>query len=513
MAQKKLNTIRVSSPGRNGLNTQQQGQILDFSWATEAENAIIDISGRLAARQGFRRQNTGSGGGSIGSSNTVDQLFEYVDNSGNTLLIFASNNKIYKDDGDGTVTDISGSITTPTGNNWKFQNFNGKCIGFQDSHSPIVLSSTGGTFSDISLGGSQTPTTSVNEVLSAGGRLYVLDGTDLKYSDLLDETQWNGVIDLSTVWWQGGDQGTALAEFNGRLIVFGKDSVIIYDTAYDPSNAAIVENIGGIGAWARDSVQNTGDDLLFLSKFGVQSLGRVVQEKSGPLGLINNTVTDEIISTASLETLSKVKSAFHKKFGWYILSFPTRNKAYVFNLRNRLENGWAKVTKWSISLYSIVTRKNQDVIAGRSGYFVKYQDYKDDVDSDGTGGSSYRFKFLSGWSFLHPQLQTTLKFIKHLGALIRARQGGDVILSWEFDFSPGSGSSKTTTLPSISVSEYNNAEYNVDEYNDVAVTATVDSPGKNSGFVIRLGLQNDINGAVVAIHDAHVGFKPGKSMS
>ena len=69
-------------------------------------------------------------------------------------------------------------------------------------------------------------------------------------------------------------------EFWGGLL-----ALLVYQGAEnDPtSNISLVEVIDGVGCIARDSIQDIGTDILFLSDTGVRSLGRIIQEKSAPI--------------------------------------------------------------------------------------------------------------------------------------------------------------------------------------------------------------------------------------
>ena len=56
----------------------------------------------------------------------------------------------------------------------------------------------------------------------------------------------------------------------------------------------IHDTVEGVGCIARDSVQHTGTDILFLSEDGVRSFGRTIQEKSMPMRDISNNVRNEL---------------------------------------------------------------------------------------------------------------------------------------------------------------------------------------------------------------------------
>jgi len=348
-----------------------------------------------------------------------------IDGSGNTLEIFAAGNKIYKIVGS-TVTDITGTATVTAGANWKFQNFNGKCVGFQSGEAPIVLATVGGNFADIVLSGTNQPTTAVNEVLSAYGRLWVIDGTDVLVSDALDETTWSTVaIDLTATWLSGMDVGTALADFNGNLTIFGQRSIVIYANPWDTTDAAFqqVESIGGVGCIARDSVAYLGDDIVFLSGSGVKTLSRVVQEKSMPLGDLSKNIKNYLVNLVGSETLANVKSVFCKCGNFYLLSLPTSGKSLYFDLRTRLEDGSVKVTEWDVAptalnstiggvLYCSVT----------AGYFSTYTGYLDAVASDGTGGATYDLLYHGPWNDFGGEVADLLKVLKKGTVYLRASQ-------------------------------------------------------------------------------------------
>jgi hypothetical protein len=57
-ASRQLVPLDLVAPGSKGLNTALQGQLMDPSYATVANNAVLDTSGRLAARQGMTNQTT-----------------------------------------------------------------------------------------------------------------------------------------------------------------------------------------------------------------------------------------------------------------------------------------------------------------------------------------------------------------------------------------------------------------------------------------------------------------------
>ena len=64
---------------------------------------------------------------------------------------------------------------------------------------------------------------------------------------------------------------------------------------------AVEDVIDGVGCISRDTVQDLGSDILFLSDTGVRSLGRVIQEKSAPMRDISRNVRDQLLNEVSGE--------------------------------------------------------------------------------------------------------------------------------------------------------------------------------------------------------------------
>ena len=283
---KQLTVFDFGDPGRLGLNLQQRGSVIGPAWATVANNCQLDSANRLALRGGYTNLT-----GSAAASPDIGSVFEYLKSDGSVEMIYAAAADIYKDET--TPTSVKGGLTI-TSNDWYFQNFNNKVIGFQNAKQPIVYSGT--SFATVVASSGVVPTSKNGIALCAYGRVWLLDsdGQTIKYSGLLDETDWGGAgagqIDMSNIWTRGMDEVTAITAFNGSLIVFGRNHIIIWDDesgsqlGINPTDLAVVDVIEGTGCVSQKSIAIIGEsDLLFASRAGVQSLGRVIQEKSNPL--------------------------------------------------------------------------------------------------------------------------------------------------------------------------------------------------------------------------------------
>jgi len=148
-----------------------------------------------------------------------------------------------------------------------------------------------------------------NTVLTAFGRIWAADIANdrqtVYFSDLLDPLEWqtgsSGYLNVSEVV-PNNDPIVALASHNGFLVIFCQRHILIYSNPADPSALVLSDVISNIGCVSRDTVQSIGTDLLFLSQTGVQSLQRVIQEKSLPFRDVSKNVRDELISAVASET-------------------------------------------------------------------------------------------------------------------------------------------------------------------------------------------------------------------
>lgn len=492
-----LQPVSLQAPGRFGLNSQASSNLSTPDWCDIAENAVFDEQGLLSVRKGSTQLT--APGSELAGAPQIMVIHEYINNSGTSVIISTAATKVYS--GTTSFTDIT-STTAPTDGQWKFQNFNGKVIGWQASHAPIVWSGAA-TFADISFdalsGGSHTWG---DEVCAAYGRVWTTDSTKtvIKYSSLLDETDFAsdagdasttvgttaGVIDLKTVWTDGADQVTAIAAFNGRLVFFGNHQILIYGdlagTGIDPnaSTFGLIDSINKIGCIARDSVQEVDGDLLFLSNSGVYSLGRVVQEKSNPIGSETYNVIGTIHSYISGETKSLIKSVYNKTDKFYVVTFPSYATSYVVDMRGRLEQGQRRITTWTGLLSGGVCYSSTDIMyIGRTGELHTYSGYTDD-------GTNIIFSWYSGWFLINPEnLKAILK-----NFYVHAATGANtsVTFYWGFDYD-SSLYRETSTLAGAVGAEYGTAEYGIAEFGTSVTLTKKGYMGRGYGFVLKFGLQ------------------------
>jgi hypothetical protein len=498
-----LVAVGNQAPGFYGLNLQQSSVVLDPQWASEANNAVITSDGRIGARKGYSIVNTAVGDDI--TTGTIRTLHEYIDSSGNSDLIACANNAIFK--ADSPYTDFTSIYSTSiTADNWQIQNFNSKTYFFQNGQAPLVYNGTAVSLlsAETSFGDSADAviaTVKPNCVHAAFGRLWVGGsttpgyGTKIWWSDSLSGHIYNsgtaGALNLHSVMTGGTDYVTAISSFQNWLIIFLKNSILIYDGAeVDPANQlSLREHIKGIGCIARDSVRHIGTDLLFLSSTGVRSFSRVVNENgdgTAPINDISKNVRDYLSTFTFGENANYIKSLYNPKEGFYLLSFPTFDKVFCFDIRGMLPDNSARVTTWDlITPTAMVSMTNQDIYIGKANNVCSYSTYLDDT-------LPYTFTYSTPW--LDYGQEFNQKIPKNFYLLTEAASGSDVSIAWATDFVE-SYNNVTKTTNSTSISYFNESEYNEDEYGYGYAISALQGPMSKSGKVVKFKVYLPIEGA------------------
>jgi hypothetical protein len=442
-----------------------------------ATNCIIDQYGRIGSRKGWSRVNASSG--NLGA-NDVKVIHELVQADGTLTVLFAGNNKIFKLSSTNTVTELTygggGTAPTITNSNWQCASLNGITYFFQTGHNPLIydpaVSTT--TYRRVSeKTGYAATVPDANICISAFGRLWAADtitnNATVYFSDLIAGHVWStgtaGSLNVNNVWVNGADQITGLAAHNGFLFIFGKRQILVYQGATAPSTMSISDTVEGIGCIARDSIQTTSTDVLFLSNSGVRSLMRTIQEKSAPERDLSKNIRNDLMSVIAGETLANVKSVYSEREAFYLLSTPSIAGVFCFDTKAYLPDGAARATTWdSITPTAFLSRRDGSLYIGKNGYiglYGTYQDYQ----------TAYRMLYYTNHADLGNQNVTSI--LKKLSIVVIGGTNQVVTFKWGFDFKTNY-LSDNDSIPSQGESYYGIAEY--DNPNGQVVTITNASP-------------------------------------
>ncbi len=499
MAQQ-LQSITITAPGFAGINTQDAPLAQEPSFSAVADNCVIDKEGRIAARKGYEILN---GNDLLGSSDGVESMGEFVAADGDITFFSAGNNKIFS--GTTTMVDETPAAYTITENNWKMVNFNDHMYFFQRGYEPLVYADHTGTVLPMSTHTHATGTPPEGHVaIAAFGRMWVADFVDDKstiyWSDLLDGTAWSGgstgSIDITNVWPTGYDVITALAAHNGFLIIFGRNSILVYEGASSPANMTLADTISNVGCVGRDAVVSTGKDLIFLDDSGVRSLSRTIQEKSAPIGDISKNVNNDIKSLFAAET-GNISMHYSPREAFVLLNFPQLAVVYCFDTRFPLQDGSFRATTWShINPLIFANTSTESLYIGNSEGIAQYIGFKD-------GTTSYLLSYFS-----HPLSfgdTSNLKFLKKINLTTFDGAEATVVLNWAYDYS-GAYKKQAYTLPKSNVGQYNISEFNTEaEYSSsIALITRKKINTSGQGTVVAVGVETTVDGKTIALQEINI---------
>ena len=512
-----IQTFSITAPGFYGLNTQDSSLDLASGFALNAINCVIDQYGRIGARKGWAAQH--STNTDLGSAN-VEAIGQLVTDSGAEYTIAAGNNKLFKLVGS-TLTMLTygggGTAPTITASNWQIAALNEVLYLFQSGHDPLVfdpaVSTT--TYRRVSEKTGYTGTVpSGNIVLSAYGRLWVASTTTEKavlyWSDILSGHKWSGgstgSIDVTSVWPNGADNITGLASHNGFLFIFGKSNILVYSGAQDVLSAGVFkisDSVTGIGCIARDTIQNTGSDIIFLSDTGVRSVLRTIQEKSAPFRDLSKNVRNDLMNAVQGETANSLKSVYSPFESFYLLTFPTLKTVYCFDLKATLQDGSSRVTTWdNIEPKSFCYLRDRSLLIGKAGYVGKYTGYQDN-------GVKYRMIYFTNHTDLGAPSVTSV--LKKLSIVVIGGSNQFVTIKWGYDFKENY-LAQNTKIPAQGVAEFGISEYNITgvEYSDGISLQTLTAYPTGAGKVIQTGYEADVDGSPLSIQKIEIQAKNGK---
>lgn len=510
---KPLTPFSISAPGFWGINLSDSPTGLTPNFALEANNCVIDKSGRVASRKGWTKAHTANA--NLGSSN-VECIGELIQNDGTATTLAAGGGFLFKLSGT-TLTTLTygggGIAPTINANNWQFCQLNGVAMFWQRGYDPLIYDPAVSTTTFRRLNekfGSAGTVYQCNTAISAYGRVWAADTSSdkntLVFSDLLTPHIWfggtAGSLDFRNIWPMGGDEIVALAAHNNFLFIFGRKQILIYQGANTPSTMTLQDSIVGIGCIARDTAVPTGEDVWFLSDTGVRSLQRTIQEKSAPFRNISKNVHEYIQSVVSLSDLSSVKAGYSASNNFYLLTLPITQQVMCFDTRSMLEDGSARSTTWTdIQPKCIFETKARKLYLGKAGYICEHSGYLDDT-------STYRLSYYTTWiDFGSPIALSILKKI-----ILTAIGGTNqtITFKWAYDFSEVRFSETVTITGIVAPPEWGSMEWGSFEWGGSSQVNTLSVNGSSAGRVIQFGFEAEVNGSSISVQKIDLFTKEGR---
>lgn len=517
---KQLQAVSIVAPGFAGLNTQESSVTLTSNYALTADNCIIDKFGRLGARKGWTQQTTD--GVTELSNLNIESLAEHVNADDTVDIISAGNNKLFIGGVGAALTDVTPGAYAISANNWKVASLNDHAFLVQESHPPLIFTRESGSpvmhpeTAHTAHGGPYTPSYGSSyprDVIAAYGRFWVHDGSMVYWSTDIADTAFpafsggtSGFLNIAAILPNNVDTITALAVHNNFLVIFCQRNIIIYEGADNPLGSfKISDVIAGVGCVARDTVQSTGGDLIFLSDTGVRSLGRLIQEKSLPMRDLTKNVRDDLLELMANEVVvnggyDKVKTVYSEVNAFYLLSFPSTSTVYCLDMRAALEDGSSRITTWSGKITAFLRTRDRVLLLGKKNGIGKYEGYLDDT-------AQYRMKYFSNYIDMDNSSMT--KMLKKVSITVIGGSGQSFVIKTGYDYL-GSAFSYPFTINEGIGSEYGIAEYNIAEYTAGVLIDRVNAQVQGSGKVIQIGFEANVEGSEISVQKLDMFVKTGR---
>jgi hypothetical protein len=458
------------------------GVVMRTTDLTNNEMVVVSVTGTFDTSNEL----TGSTSGALGANSVPTAVTAFTNN------IYESSPSFDE------YTDVTGGLTYAA-NNWQFQNFDDKVVAVQTGET-MVVKSYSGNFARITAASGTVP--DGNCVHSAFGRLWAQQGDGagqryiVAYSALLDETHWTtgageiNVLGNAGAVSKGYDEVVAISSYDNYLVVFMRDSIVIYNSPDVPGSLGIQQIIQGVGCIARDSVQQTGDDVVWLSSTGLRSLRHTVQSENNlELGDLSANVRGELQQKVSQISGDVIRSAYYPEDALYTLK--TGNVIWAMDLHDRSAIGQAppKFTKFPNNEWQSLYYHEGSLYIGSNGKLGIYQNYQDD-------GTAYNMIWKTVWTDFGT---SRLKSIKKMNSVVVANSNQNVTFQWETDYGLSSGSATATTEGAGTTAEWNVGEWGLSEWSGGTTLSRLSVQGSRTGEVLAFGFNITVDSNQVCI--------------
>ena len=297
------------------------------------------------------------------------------------------------------------------------------------------------------------------ETAVAGSATSVANRHTIWWSDLLNGKSWDGgdagSISLINAWPEGADIVQGLAMNNGRLVVFGMNSILMYTLPadHDPGSMSLTDVATNIGCIARDSVVETPYGVFFLARSGIYRTEPLTQVTSllRPVP-VSTLIEDEVQTAIDAETLKTVRAWYYPRERWYVITFPTSNKSFCVHVAKNvpgIEPPVPVITTWknsAVPFNGFAYDVNGDFFNAMRNGIGKYTGYTSDGASNG-----YDLELYTQW--LDHGDETKLKHLKKLDFVLEAASGQTGTARWLTDFAAGTVNTVAFTCSSTEFAE------------------------------------------------------------
>ena len=561
MAQQQQN-ITISAPGFQGLNTEDSPLQQDPGFCSVANNAVVDKFGRIGSRKPWTEFTTAvnvtyTADPSTTSTQTITHRLGYGSINGDTYVlatvgVYQYNASGVKVQEDHFICKLTETISATELDEISYPTLvdstklaDAQIIGFNDklyifSAGNECLEFNGTTITKLFTGtddvdyikprddtGVIADAINGDVAAAAYGRLWVSgvggDYETIYYSDLLIPTQWydgravpadaqntGGIINVNEYWPTGSDRIVSIVAHNNALFILGRESILVYNNAAtgDPAAAdgiVLADTISNIGCVNRDAVTNIGSDILFVDDSGVRSLGRIVQEKSVPIGDLTANIRRDISDViAQTEDKTTISLSYWPDENLAVVNFNESLQAYALEMRSPSVTGGSKVTRWTNTVWQRALYYELDgearVVLGSSASGYGLFLYRAGVNYNDT---PFEFNYESNtFTFGQP---ANLKFVKQIDFTVVSTQvNAQAYAGW--GYTNQLEYSKALTIVAQAPALYNVSYFNQgEEYGPgLSIIRRYRINAKGSGESVVIGFRININGNTCSLQEINV---------
>ena len=357
-----------------------------------------------------------------------------------------------------------------------------------------------------------------NCVHSAFGRLWAqkshsgADQNVVAYCALLDETRWfSGAGEINVLGTAGAvahgfDTLTAISSFDRFLVVFLRDSIIIYNSPDAPYSLGIEQIIQGVGCIARDSIQRIGNDLYFLSATGIRSLKQVIfSTDKVELAEVSKLVRRELVADMTSGDASIIKSNYDLEEGQYWLKAPSGN-IWVADMYTLDEKTPVRITKFVNTDWYSFAYDEQETYIGAKGGIGSYSGFQDTLPN-----SAVATNYICDWESIYADFDNSrTKILKKVGVAVEGASGQQITLKWATDFSGKTGSKQLTIPGAGTLAEWGTSEWNIAEWGGGLSLARLKTSASKEGRVWSIGFKIESTGSGICVEQLSLFMKLGR---
>lgn len=375
-----------------GFATDLPSQARDLTYWLKCENILFEVSGAVRKAGGATKVNAIPADGDA----DIAGMFDFWRGGGaasftQKFVVVAGNSKIYRDDMDGTLDDITGGASITANMIPVFcQARDLLTIWSSANDLPLKYNQTG----DVgSLGG--TPPVGRGMVFHANrGWAWGVNAnaSRLYYSSSTDIEDWSGAdtgsLDLDP---EDGDRITGAISYKHVLIVFkGPQKGSLHQIAGTaPTGADAFSRkvlVRGIPLQTHNSIVPVGDDALFMSDRGIHSLGTTIEFGNFREKDLTRFLRGYFRESVNMTHLQKVWGTDYSEKSCVVWVLPAAgsaepNRLFGLSYIQLAEKGWQPFT-WTRGGISACTRihpttRRRNLVFGTTDGFVALQDTAD----------------------------------------------------------------------------------------------------------------------------------------